>query len=110
LHHRYIDGSSRWLKWGAADEFAARAGENGRPVGKHAWHCWLTLAESHLTRRPFGGMFVEINRQNSSRRLGRPSPGLGRSLLGMVRKLTDYKKRIEREKQLEVYYQGLEGP
>jgi len=84
--------------------------KTGGRLIKHARCYWLTLAESPLTRRLFGGMVVEINQQNGSRRLGRPSPGLGRSLLGIVRKLTDYKKEIEKEKQLEVYYQGPEGP
>lgn len=84
--------------------------KTGGRLVEHARYCWLTLAESPLTRRLFGGMVVEINQQNGSRRLGRPSPGLGRSLLGIVRKLTDYKKEIEKEKQLEVYYQGPEGP
>jgi hypothetical protein len=31
----------------------------GRPV-KHARYYWLLLAESHLTRRPFGAMLQRI--------------------------------------------------
>src|ERR1022692_490955 len=44
-----------------ADEFAATAGENGRAIGEACPYYWLMLAESHLTRRLFGGMVRRLD-------------------------------------------------
>ena len=38
------------------DQFAAKTGEMGGRLIKHARYYWLLLAESHLTRRLFGSM------------------------------------------------------
>ena len=39
-----------------ADQLAAAAAENRRTIDQHGRYYWLLLAESHLTRRLFGGM------------------------------------------------------
>ena len=43
-----------------ANQLAAAVGENRRTTHKHACYYWLLLAESHLTRRLFGGMLQRI--------------------------------------------------
>jgi hypothetical protein len=44
-----------------ADQPAVEVGEDRRPGWvKHARYYWLLLAESHLTRRPFGAMLRRI--------------------------------------------------
>ena len=52
-----VAGSGRQL---VAQQLAATAGENRGPSDKHARYYWLLLAESHLTRRLFGGMLQRI--------------------------------------------------
>ena len=34
--------------------------KTGGRLIKHAWHYWLLMAESHLTRRLFTGMLLRI--------------------------------------------------
>jgi hypothetical protein len=63
-----VDPGSRCLPAGAAGsgrqlvahQLAARLVKTGGRLIKHARYYWLLLAESHVTRRLFGGMLRRI--------------------------------------------------
>jgi hypothetical protein len=51
--------SNQNLGWMTA-QYALTVVKTGGRLIKHARYCWLLLAESHLTRRLFGGMLQRI--------------------------------------------------
>jgi len=49
--------------------------KTGGRLGKHARYYWLLLAESHLTRRLFGGMVRRIDALTRDGKVRDGSPG-----------------------------------